>query len=349
MRPAPDLHLGDQPYILPRGDLRPGRNEILAVDILLRHGGERRKYRLSVDELSAWIQRQPAQLQSRLRAIHDNLLAPPSLFGGLDLSQPVVMGIVNVTPDSFSDGGETLGTAPALARGREMLQSGARLLDVGGESTRPGAAPVAPDQEISRIVPVIEGLRTEGVAISVDTRNAPVMEAAAKAGASIINDITALTGDPEALATAAALDLPVMLMHMRGEPGTMQQAPSYEDVLLDVYDYLEARIGACEAAGIPRHRIAIDPGIGFGKDDSHNISLISGLALLRGLGCAIVLGVSRKSVIGRLAGIDDPKRRLPGSLALALAGLQHGASIIRVHDVSETVQGLSLWQVLDEI
>jgi dihydropteroate synthase len=266
------------------------------------------------------------------------------------LAEIAVMGIVNVTPDSFSDGGAFLDQARAIAHGKALIEAGAQILDIGGESTRPGATPVEPDEEQRRIVPVIAGLaeaaNTASVLISVDTRNAATMRAALAAGASIVNDITALTHDPDSLAVVADSRADVVLMHMQGEPGTMQVAPAYADVVLDVYDYLESRIEACVAAGIGRSRIVVDPGIGFGKTTAHNLALIDQLSLFHGLGVPILVGVSRKGFIGRLSKGEPPEQRMPGSLALGLAALNQGAQILRVHDVAETVQAVCLLTAL---
>lgn len=264
------------------------------------------------------------------------------LVGG-DVS---VMGIVNVTPDSFSDGGDHATTDAAVAHGLRLIEEGAHCLDIGGESTRPGAAPVTPDEEQRRVIPVIEALAAEGVVVSVDTRNASTMNAAMKAGATIINDVTALTHDPQALNVAAETGAYVALMHMKGDPRTMQQEPHYDDVVSEVYAYLAERVEACVEAGVSREKIAIDPGIGFAKNDEHNLTLISQLDRFKELGCGILLGVSRKSLIGRISGEKDPKNRLAGSLALALSGVERGATILRVHDVAETRQALALWNAL---
>lgn len=275
------------------------------------------------------------------------LSAPRPPFAGLDLGRPQIMGVINVTPDSFSDGGDRFDPARAITDGLAMREAGAAILDVGGESTRPGAAPVPPEEEVRRVVPVVAGLVKAGALVSIDTRRAAVMAAALDAGAKIINDVTALAGDPENLALAAERQAPVILMHMQGEPRTMQHDPHYDDAPLDVYDFLAARVAACEAAGIPRARIAIDPGIGFGKTMAHNLRILDQLAVFHGLGCAVVLGLSRKSFIGRLGGGGDAKARLPGSLAGALAGAARGVHILRVHDVAETVQTLAVWSAIE--
>ena len=271
---------------------------------------------------------------------------PVVSFAGLALSKPRIMGIVNVTPDSFSDGGEAFRVSDALERGHAMLAAGADILDIGGESTRPGAEPVSISEELERVLPVIEGLVAAGALVSIDSRRATVMRAAIAAGARIVNDVTALTGDAEALETVAATDADVVLMHMQGEPQTMQANPTYEDAPAEIRDYLAARIDACEAAGIGRVRIAVDPGIGFGKTLDHNLQILSRLDELHALGCAVVLGASRKTFIGRLSGVEDAARRAPGSIAAALAARARGVQIFRVHDVAETRQALDVWEAI---
>ena len=277
----------------------------------------------------------------------DRLSRPRPAFAGLDLRRPRVMGIVNVTPDSFSDGGDFADAGRAAAHGVALAEAGADILDIGGESTRPGSAAVSPAEEIARVVPVIRDLAGRGLVVSIDTRHAVVMEAALAAGARIVNDVTALTGDPNSLAVVARAGCPVALMHIQGEPRTMQDAPVYDDVLLDVFDWLETRVDACLAAGIPLGSIAIDPGIGFGKKPvTHNLPLLRGLSLLHGLGCAQLLGVSRKRFIGSLTGVADPKGRGPGSVAAGLYGVAQGVQMLRVHDVAETRQALAVWSAL---
>jgi dihydropteroate synthase len=281
-------------------------------------------------------------IEQRLAAI----VAPRPSFAGLSLDRPRIMGVVNVTPDSFSDGGRYASRDAAIAHGRALIQAGADIVDVGGESTRPGAAPVSIEEELDRAVPVIQALAGGGALVSIDTRRAAVMRAAVAAGARIINDVTALAGDPAGLETAAAGGAAVVLMHMQGEPRTMQQDPSYRDAPLDLYDYFAERLAACRAAGIEPARIAVDPGIGFGKRDPHNMAILADLALYHGLGCALALGVSRKSFIGRLSRGEDADHRLAGSLAAALAGLDRGVQIIRVHDVVETAQAVAIWRAI---
>jgi dihydropteroate synthase len=268
---------------------------------------------------------------------------PP--LAGLAMDRPRIMGIVNVTPDSFSDGGRWLDAGAAIAHGLQLAAEGADILDIGGESTRPGAEPIGMEEELRRVIPVIAALANQVRApISIDTRNAGVMRRAADVGARIINDVAALGHDPDALRAAAETGLPVVLMHAQGDPRTMQLDPRYDDVVLDVYDWLAARIAVCEAAGIPRSRIIVDPGIGFGKTADHNSALIGSLSILHGLGCPILLGASRKSFIGRLSGGAPADQRLPGSVAAALLGAAQGAQILRVHDVAATRQALTIWE-----
>ena len=274
------------------------------------------------------------------------LTAPRAAWAGFALDRPLVMGIVNVTPDSFSDGGAYLDPSAAIAHGRALRAAGADVLDIGGESTRPGAEPVGPEEEAARVVPVIRALADEGAVVSVDTRRSSVMAAALEAGARIINDVTALS-DEGALALVAKRRAPVVLMHMQGEPRTMQQAPRYDVPILDLFDYFEARLAACAAAGLERSQVLIDPGIGFGKNLAHNVELLRDLALLRGTGCGILLGVSRKSFLGRLAGVESTAERLPASLIAGLEGVRNGADVLRVHDVAETVQALRVQAALE--
>jgi dihydropteroate synthase len=254
------------------------------------------------------------------------------------------MGIVNVTPDSFSDGGRFLAADAAIEHALRLEAEGADILDIGGESTRPGSDAVGLDEECRRVLPVIQALAKQSRArISIDTRKAEVMRRAALEGVHILNDVSALAHDPQALQAAATTGLPVVLMHARGEPRIMQDNPVYADVVLDVYDWLAARLEACEQAGIGRDRLIVDPGIGFGKTLAHNLALLGSLGVIHGLGCPVLLGASRKSFIGRLtgAGSDD---RLPGSIAAALVGAAQGVQILRVHDVAATRQALALWQ-----
>lgn len=263
----------------------------------------------------------------------------------LDLTQPQVMAILNVTPDSFFDGGRYDALDAALRRAEQAVVDGAAILDVGGESTRPGAEAVAVDDELERVIPVIERLhRSFEVPLSVDTSKPAVMRAAVAAGAGMINDVTALRADG-APATVAALGVPVCLMHMQGEPRTMQDAPHYEDVVDDIVAYLARRIADCERAGIARDRVLVDPGFGFGKTLAHNLRLLGRLAAFRALGCPVLVGMSRKSMLGAITG-RPPEQRLAASVAAALLAVQRGASIVRVHDVAETSDALRLWRAV---
>jgi dihydropteroate synthase len=277
----------------------------------------------------------------------EQLTSPRVPVAGLDLARPRIMGVVNVTPDSFSDGGLLTDAQAAIGHGLALVEAGADILDIGGESTRPGARPVAADAEIGRVIPVIEGLKAAGCAtpISIDTRKAIVAKAGLAAGAVMFNDVSALTYDKGS--TAIARDAPsICLMHAQGDPRTMQDNPSYGDVLLDVYDFLELRVTAANALGIDNSRIIVDPGIGFGKTLEHNLALIRRISLFHGLGCAVMLGASRKRFIGALSGVSEAHRRAPGSVAAGLAGLAQGVQMLRVHDVAETRQALEVWRAI---
>ncbi len=275
------------------------------------------------------------------------LTLPPPPFAGLarHRARPLVMGIVNCTPDSFSSDGIAAHDA-AIALGEALREAGADILDVGGESTRPGAEPLTPEAEQARILPVIAALARGGT-VSVDTRHAATMRAALAAGARIVNDVSALAHDPDSLATVAAAGCPVVLMHMRTlDPRTMQREIQYDDAPREVAQHLATRIAACEAAGIPRARIAVDPGIGFGKRVQDNLDLIARLPLLAGLGCSILVGASRKAFIGRITGVSEARQRAAGSVAVALEAARRGAHILRVHDVGATVQALKMQEAV---
>ena len=259
------------------------------------------------------------------------------------------MGIVNATPDSFSDGGDAFTLEDAVARGLKLMNDGADIIDVGGESTRPGAEAISIEEELRRTVPVIKRLCEAGACVSIDTRHALVMEDALAAGAEIINDVTALTGDTRAMDVAANTNASIVLMHMLGNPGTMQSAPVYDNAPKDVFDYLIARVQACEAAGIERSRLALDPGIGFGKTVDHNLQILKSLKLYDRLGLPVLLGVSRKSFIGKVVGEAEAKKRLPGSISAALWGITLGVKILRVHDVAETKQALDIWAAIKAV
>ena len=328
--------------------LAGGRFAFSACEVLVRDAGAISATIAGIDAIVDWeAAAGPLELLS----------APRAPFCGIAMDRPAIMGVINVTPDSFSDGGDNADTETAIAHGRAMAEAGAAILDVGGESTRPGSDPVDAETELARVLPVIAGLVGDradaGVPVSIDSRRGAVMAAALDAGAVLVNDVSALSFDEGSLGVVADSGAPVVLMHTLGDPKTMQLEPVYDCAPLDVYDYLEERIEACLAAGIGRERIAIDPGIGFGKTPpsgeshlGHNIEILQRLGLFHGLGCALLLGVSRKSFIGRLAGVEAPKDRLPGSLAAGLAGLDQGVQMLRVHDVAETMQALAVWDAL---
>jgi dihydropteroate synthase len=262
------------------------------------------------------------------------------------LDQPQVMGIVNATPDSFSDGGQFADAAAAAEAGAQMAAKGAAIVDVGGESTRPGARSIWEGDEIERVAPVIRQLAAGGTAVSVDTRKADVMTAAIEAGAQMINDVSALTYDARSADVAAGLKVPVVLMHHQGPPEVMQDDPHYEDVLVEVYLWLEERIAAATDAGVAREHILIDPGFGFGKKVAHNLELMNGLALFHSLGCPMMIGASRKRTIGALSNEAPADKRLSGSIAFAMKALEQGVQLLRVHDVFETVQAARVWRGL---
>ncbi len=324
---------------------------IARLDLILRTRKRRiAEASIPASAIGSLVAELPATPARRLRRALRRLAEAPAqltLADGRRLAlathaDPLLMGIVNVTPDSFSDGGRHFDTDRAIAHGRRLAEEGAAILDVGGESTRPGAEPVPVDEELRRVVPVIEALARDGFVVSIDSRKAAVMEAAVDAGAAIINDVSALAFDHRAIEVVATRGVPAILMHAKGEPARMQRAPHYGDVLIEVFDHLEARVRACEAAGIARDRLIVDPGIGFGKTLEHNLVLLRDLAVFRQIGVPVLLGASRKRFIGALSGEPHPERRLAGSLAAAIAGWQAGAMMLRVHDVAETRQALTV-------
>jgi dihydropteroate synthase len=317
------------------------------IEVIDRHGDGWIDRRLvaahEIADLSG--PRQPNAL--RRQKLIENLQRPRGDVAGLSFEQPRIMGIVNITPDSFSDGGHFLSAKDAVTHALQLDEEGADILDIGGESTRPGSEPVTLDDELRRIMPVIEALvgRTRA-RISVDTRKAEVMRRVAVAGAHILNDVSALGHDAASLRAAAETRLCVILMHSQGDPRTMQKNPTYDEVVLDVFDALESRVEACLRAGIPHERLFVDPGIGFGKTVEHNVRLLGSLSQFHALGTGVLVGASRKSFIGALSGAIDPLERVPGSIASALAAVMQGAQILRVHDVAATRQALTIWQAV---
>ena len=314
------------------------------VDVLFRGRPERRRVRLQHAMLACWAEKNAPGTADEIASLSTRLSAPRGPVCGLALDRPRLMGVLNVTPDSFSDGGDFAAEDTAIAHGRAMAAAGANIVDVGGESTRPGSQAPSEAEELRRVIPVVRALADDGILVSIDTRRAAVMEAALDAGARMVNDISALSHDPQARAVVARQGAWVVLSHMQGTPETMQREPRYEDASLDVFDALAAHMNAAETSGIPRARIVVDPGIGFGKTARHNLEILRDIALFHGLGCPLLVGASRKSFIGRLSAGETPKARLPGSLAAGLHALDEGAHILRVHDVAETRQALVLWR-----
>lgn len=322
-----------------------------AIELIARADGKRVAQQLMpIDRLEELRVSLPTALAGRFDLLWSRLTAPrPPLVLGtrtLRFDAPAAMGILNVTPDSFSDGGKLLDPEAAAAAAVDMAAAGAAVIDIGAESTRPGAPPVWEGDEIARLEPLLARLAGADLLISIDTRKAAVMRRAVALGARLVNDVSALTYDAEALAAVAAAGCPVVLMHHQGDPQTMQDDPRYDDVALDVFDWLEARVEACVAGSVARDRIIVDPGIGFGKTLRHNLELLNALSLFHGLGCPLLVGASRKRFIGALSNEAPVDRRLAGSLAVAMAALAQGVQLLRVHDVPETVQAMRVWRGL---
>ena len=324
--------------LVPTGPVRPGESLPLAggacwfaqVEEITRGGGSRFVPARDLPE-----------------NIRERLIAPRAPIAGMTFERPRIMGILNVTPDSFSDGGDHHGAAAALAHAKAMAKSGADIIDVGGESTRPGARPVPVEAEIARTVPVIGAIREAlNIPISIDTRKAEVARAAHQAGAGLVNDVSGFTYDKALAPYCAEHDLAICVMHAQGDPETMHIDPRYDDVLLDVYDFLAAQVILLTGLGIPRARIIVDPGIGFGKTMAHNLAILRGISLYHGLGCPVLLGASRKGFIRTLSAASDPRERMPGSVAVALGAVAQGVQICRVHDVRETGQAFALWNAV---
>lgn len=350
----------DEVYLLPAGlvagelaaaavigghgwPIAEGALAFTSAGIIWREGGQAWVAVAPYAELVSWAEGEGEDIARHIGRLVRRIGMSRAPWAGLSLDRPRIMGVVNATPDSFSDGGRNLVAQTAIANALAMVEAGADIIDVGGESTRPGAQAVPADEEIKRVVPIISALAEWNVTVSIDTRHTPVMEAAMAAGAKIINDITALE-DKGAVQVAARTGAAIIIMHMQGQPQTMQADPRYDFAPLDVYDYLAGRIAVCEAGGISRDRIMVDPGIGFGKNVGHNVQLLASLPLLHGLGCPVLLAASRKTFIAHLSQGEPPAQRLPGTLAAHLAGLNAGVQALRVHDVAETVQALKVWQ-----
>ena len=314
------------------------------IELILRDQQHIYSFESSIDAARAW-----ALAEGCIEELDKQMLMIVSRRAGYfeekDTS-PLLMGIINVSPDSFFGAATSFNTEAAISRAHSLIAEGVDIIDVGGESTRPGSRSIKTSEEIDRVIAVIEGIKGFGVPISIDTSKPKVMEAALSAGASIINDITALTGDPNSLSLAAKYKVPVVLMHMKGTPLTMQKRPQYDSAILDVFDYLKWRISVCLQAGILPENLIIDPGIGFGKNDDHNISILKRISLLHSLGFPILLGMSRKSIIASLSDGEPVDKRLPGSLSAAIYAAGQGVQLLRVHDVSETRQALAIKEAL---
>jgi len=336
------LRLSDRIYLAPSKDLIEGE-----IEIALRNEvGEVQFYQSNHSKVKDWATSLPDHMEGILRQTS----ALNRFWQGRDGAgdTPRIMGIVNVTPDSFSDGGSFFKPDLAISHATRLVDQGADILDIGGESTRPGADRVEDADELARVRPVIEGCAALGKTISIDTRKSRVMEAAIEAGASLINDVTALDYDPRSLEVAAASKLPVCLMHSSADPKVMQKHTEYRNVLFDVIDYLSNRIESCVAAGIDRELLISDPGIGFGKVLPQNLALLKGLRFFHALGGDVLLGASRKSFIGKLDQEAPATERMSGSVTCALQGASAGVQIVRVHDVAETRQGLAVWQAIEK-
>lgn len=302
-----------------------------------------KRCRASVDALEAWARAEGAPMARWLDAALAKLTRPRLAMARLSFNRPRLMGVVNVTPDSFSDGGAFLEPGAAIAHGRRMVEAGADIVDVGGESTRPRSHATPVDEELRRVVPVVAALAGAGIPVSVDTRRARVMAAALDAGAAMVNDVSALTADPDSVPLLAARNAPAVLMHMRGEPATMHLKTDYAHAPFDIYDELSARLDACIAAGISADRLVLDPGLGFAKTSAQNAQVMGDIALYHGLGCPLAVGASRKGLVSVVKRGTTPQERLPASLAAALLALDQGVQILRVHDVAETAQAVAVW------
>ena len=335
----PVVGVGDGGTVLAGGWIRAQQFDVVTRD----EDGQHLITRMSEDAII-----DHADDRNKAVTVLENLYKPRADFAGLELAKPHLMGVINTTPDSFSDGGAHLAPATAIASGMAMWQAGASVIDIGGESTRPGAAPITRNQELARVLPPITGLARQNIRLSIDTRHAEVMTRACAAGAAIINDVEALRRDG-ALDAAAESGAPVIIMHMQGQPENMQDEPHYEFAPVDIYQFLEERIDAAVAAGIAKSHIAVDPGFGFGKTVAHNLQILNWLSLFHGLGVPILFGASRKSTIAKLSKDERADQRLAGSLALAMAAYRQGAQLLRVHDVVETAQALAVEQALLQV
>jgi len=325
---------------------------------IVRTGSPRSKNSIFLAETNYWVSEAEEikfGKKTKLVSINDvpdwwkkRWLKKRSVILGMEFGFPKLMGILNVTPDSFSDGGNHVELDAALNQAKFMEENGVDIIDIGGESTRPGALTVPISEEIMRIEPVINGISARSkIPVSVDTRKADVASAARKAGASMVNDVSGFTFDPDLLPYCSKYKLPVCVMHMKGSPENMQNNPKYENVLIEVFDFLEKQIGRLVQAGISRDQVIADVGIGFGKNIGHNLDLIKNISLFHGLGVPLLLGVSRKSIISNVGKVEKPSDRVHGSISLALSALGQGVQVFRVHDVAETRQAFDLWEAVN--
>ena len=342
----PKVRDGARFYLRPLTALPIAASSADRFEFIAASAGQETRMRLDRADLLAGAGRAGGALQHRILALLAGIDATRGTVCGLAMDSPRVMGVLNVTPDSFSDGGKNFDRRTAIAAAVDMCEAGADIIDVGGVSTRPGSVAPSEADELDRVIPVVAALADAGVIVSIDTRRAAVMDAALQAGAKIINDVSALTADPNSLNVAAHFAAPVVLMHMQGTPEIMQDVPTYDHVALHIFDYLEGRIEACVAAGIARHRLIVDPGIGFGKTMAHNLQILRDVGIFRALGCPLLIGLSRKYFIARLSAGEAAEGRVPGSIAGALHAISQGVQIVRVHDVRETVQALKVWQAI---
>ena len=320
------------------------------IEVIDKTGTAATRELIAVREWETFVAALSADKQARCNLLYGRMTGPRAALQmgerTIRLDQPQVMGIINMTPDSFSDGGKNADIEAAASAAIAMSSAGAAIIDIGGESTRPGAPLVWEGDEISRVQPLIQRLASAGTAVSIDTRKAAVMEAAVSAGSRMINDVSALLFDERAVEVAKVLDVPVVLMHAPSQSSDPHKGGDYGDVVTDVFDWLEARVDAVEAAGIPRAKILVDPGIGFGKSLSDNLAIINNLGIYHAIGCPILFGASRKRMIGALSNEALVEARLGGSIFLAMKAVEQGAHILRVHDVPETVQAVQVWRGL---
>ncbi|WP_207459412.1 dihydropteroate synthase [Azospirillum sp. SYSU D00513] len=326
--------------------LAGGRFAFSSAELIVRRGASVERAYAPLSEIMSWGVERGRAVATRLDRQLAALTRTRAPFAGLDLGRPLIMGIVNVTPDSFSDGGDFFDPSSAIAHGEALLEAGADILDIGGESTRPGSTPVPPDEEGRRVVPVIRHFAEKGAVVSADTRHTAVMRVAVDAGARIINDVAGLR-DVGSVKFAATSGTPVVLMHMLGEdPQSMMDRMDYQDAALDVFDWLEGRVESCLAAGIAPENLCVDPGIGFGKTNTHSLHILRHTAMYHALGFPLLIGLSRKGFIGKLSRGEPPKERVAGSLIAGFETLGQGAQILRVHDVAETFQARAVWESL---